>query len=391
MRKLIVFLTLLLLSVNIYANEKNENLNRLLLLIQGAYNDGIYTIAAQKAETYLKITPKNDPKRAEIIKLLANSYYYAKEKDKLLQLIDRLEQEYIPYKEKIKIMYLAAKLLSEEKDEQNLTKLLEKMMPMVSEKEKKEIAKTLATIYYKNKEWEKLAKLPRVRDINLFRVIALYKLGKYQDVIKETALIDNFKVDNKDDVLYYRGLAFKKLGKEKEAALSFENITFKTPEIINFLATYYFNTKNYIKAERYFKMLSLEKKYKDYAYYALGIIQEHYKDFKSAVKYYKKAGQFNTKYGKLARKRLEQIKKAGMMPKITVYAVQLIAYNTPEEAKRFIKKKRLKNCFVGEKNGLYSVFCGKFKTKKEARNLLEQLKNEGFTDAFLTKVKTDIY
>ncbi len=390
MKKLLIILTLITLSINVWAGDKNENLNRLLLLIQGAYNDGLYSIAAQNAETYLKITPKNDPKRAEIIKLLANSYYFSKEKDKLLQLIDRLDEEYIPYEEKKKIMYLAAKLLSEEKDEQNLVKLLERMMPMVSEKEKKEIAKTLATIYYKNKQWEKLVNLPRVREINLLRVIALYKLGRYQDVIKETALIDNFKIDNKDDVLYYRGLAFKKLGKEKEAALAFENITFKTPEIINFLATYYFNTKNYIKAERYFKMLSLEKNYKDYAYYALGIIQEHYKDFKSAVKYYKKAAKFSTKYGKLARKRIDQIRKAGMMPKVSVYTVQIIAYNTPQEAKRFIKKKGLKGCFVEEKNGLYSVFCGKFKSKKEAQNLLEEMRNEGFTDAFITKVKVEI-
>ena len=390
MKKLLIFLTLITFSINIWAGEKNENLNRLLLLIQGAYNDGLYTIAAQKAETYLKITPKNDPKRAEIIKLLANSYYYAKEKDKLLELIDRLDQEYIPYEEKKKIMYLAAKLLSEEKDEQDLVKLLERMMPMVSENEKKEIAKTLATIYYKNKEWKKLVNLPRVRDINLLRVIALYKLKRYQDVIKETALIDNFKIDNKDDVLYYRGLAFKKLGKDKEAALAFENITFKTPEIINFLATYYFNTKNYIKAERYFKMLSLEKKYKDYAYYALGIIQEHYKDFKSAVKYYKKAAKFNTKYGKLARKRIEEIRKAGLMPKISVYTIQIIAYNTPEEAKRFIKKKGLKNCFVQEKNGLYSVFCGKFKSKKEAESFLEEMRTKGFSDAFITRVKVEM-
>ncbi len=390
MKKIIIFLILITFSINIFAEEKSENLNRLLLLIQGAYNDGLYSIAAQKAETYLKITPKNDPKRAEIIKLLANSYYYSKEKEKLLKLINELDEEYIPYQEKIKIMYLAAKLLSEEKDEENLVKLLERMMPMVSENEKKEIAKTLATIYYKNKQWEKLTKLPRVRDINLLRVIALYKLGKYQDVVKETALINNFKIDNKDDVLYYRGLALKKLGKEKEAALSFENITFKTPEIINFLATYYFNTKNYLKAERYFKMLSLEKDYKDYAFYALGIIQEHYKDFKSAIKYYKKAAKFNTKYGKLARKRLEQIRKAGMMPKVSVYTIQIIAYNTPEQAKRFIKKKGLKNCFVEEKNGLYSVFCGKFKTKKEALNFLEEMKSKGFTDAFITKVKTEI-
>ncbi len=390
MKKIFIILTLIAFSTGVFAEKNNENLNRLLLLIQGAYNDGLYTIAAQKAETYLKITPKNDPKRAEIIKLLANSYYYAKEKEKLLELVDRLDSEYIPFEEKKKIMYLAAKLLSEEKDEENLVKLLEKMMPMVSEKEKKEIAVTLATIYYKNKEWDKLINLPRVRDINLLRIIALYKLGKYKEVIKETALIDNFKVENKDDVLYYRGLAFKKLGKDKEAALSFENITFKTPEIINFLATYYFNTKNYIKAERYFKMLSLEKGYKDYAYYALAIIQEHYKDYKSAVKFYKKAAKFNTKYGKLARKRLEQIKKAGMMPKVAVYTVQIIAYNTPQEAKRFIKKKGLKDCFVQEKNSLYSVFCGKFKTKNEAKELLEKLKSEGFTDAFITKIKVYI-
>ncbi len=132
----------------------------------------------------------------------------------------------------------------------------------------------------------------------------------------------------------------------------------------------------------------MEEKYKDYANYVLGVIQEQYKDYAKAIHYYKKAAKYNTKYGKLARKRLEQIKAAGLMPKKKFYAVRIITFNTKAKAQNLIKKKHLKECYVEHQKGYYIVFCGKFNKKQEAKPLLEKLKKKGFVDAFITTVET---
>ncbi|NPA51658.1 MAG: hypothetical protein GXO22_02060 [Aquificae bacterium] len=365
-----------------------EDLNRLLLLIQGAYNDKVYSIAAQKAEEYLKKAPKDDPKREKVIKILAGSYYFTKNDEKLLQLIRTLDNENISLKEKKEILVLGAKLLKEKGKEQELIQVLEKLLPLTTGKEREKIIESLGKLYYKYKMWDKLIALPDLKSINMLKVLAAYKLGNYYDVLRLTARPENFLPEQKDDALYYRGLAFIKLGKEEMAVKTFEQITFKTPKIIEFLANYYFKKKDFIRAERYYKLLTLEKDYKDYAYYMLGVIQEQYKSYKKAVEYYKKASKFNTKYGKLAKERIIAFKKAGIISKEKFYTVRTITLFSEEKAKRVLKQINLDECFIKDIDKTkFIIYCGLYKTKQEAQEMLQKIKKLGFSDAYITKIE----
>ena len=379
---------LILLASYFFAYGK-EDLNRLLLLIQGAYNDKVYSIAAKKAEEYLKKAPKNDPKREKVLEILAGSYFFTKNDEKLLELINRLDRENISPQTKKKILALAAKLLKEKGKEKELISVLEKLLPLTAGKEREKIIESLAKLYYKYKYWEKLVELPDLKSINMLKVLASYKLGNYYDVIRLTTRPENFLPDQKDDALYYRGLAFLKLGKEDLAARAFEEITFKTPKVIEFLANYYFKKKDFLRAERYYKLLSLEKEYKDYAYYMLGVIQEQYKNYKKAYQYYKKIENHNTKYGKLAKERIIAFKKAGIIPKEKFYSVRTITLFSEEKAKRILKQIGLNNCFIKENisKTKFIIYCGQFKNKKDAEKLLKKIKELGFTDAYIVKTE----
>ena len=379
---------LVVLSLFFYFSFAKEDLNRLLVLIQGAYNDKVYSIAAQKAEEYLKKAPKNDPKREKVIKILAGSYYFSKNDQKLIQLINKLNHENISLKTKKEILILAVKLLKEKGKEKDLINILEKLLPLTTGEEKEKIVKSLGKLYYKYKMWDKLIALPDLKDINMLKVLASYKLGNYYDVIRLTTRPENFLPEQKDDALYYRGLAFIKLGKEDLAAKTFEQITFKTPKIIEFLANYYFKKKDYIRAERYYKLLTLEKDYKDYAYYMLGVIQEQYKAYKKATKYYEKASKYNTKYGKLAKERIIAFKKAGIIPKEKFFSVRAITLFSEEKAKRVLKEINNPECFIKDIDKTkFIIYCGQYKTKKEAKRMLEKIKNIGFNDAYITKTE----
>ena len=379
---------LILLASYFFAYGK-EDLNRLLLLIQGAYNDKVYSIAAKKAEEYLKKAPKNDPKREKVLEILAGSYFFTKNDEELLELINKLDRENISPQTRKKILALGAKLLKEKGKEKELIYVLEKLLPLTTGKEREKIIESLAKLYYKYKYWEKLVELPDLKSINMLKVLASYKLGNYYDVIRLTTRPENFLPDQKDDALYYRGLAFLKLGKEDLAARAFEEITFKTPKVIEFLANYYFKKKDFLRAERYYKLLSLEKEYKDYAYYMLGVIQEQYKNYKKAYQYYKKIENHNTKYGKLAKERIIAFKKAGIIPKEKFYSVRTITLFSEEKAKRILKQIGLNNCFIKENisKTKFIIYCGQFKNKKDAEKLLKKIKELGFTDAYIVKTE----
>ncbi len=383
-----IIIGLLIIS---YTVSAKQDLNRLLLLIQGAYKDKVYSFAAKKAEEYLKVAPKDDPRREKVIKILAGSYFFTKNDKKLISLVDKLDYENVSLKTKREILLLTAKLLKEKGKENELIIILEKLLPITAGKEKEKIVETLGKLYYKRKNWEKLVDLPDVKSINMLKVIASYKLGNFYDVIRLTTRPENFLPDQKDDVLYYRGLAYIKLGKKNLAAKAFEQITFKTPKVIEFLANYYFKKKDYLRAERYYKLLTLEKDYKDYAFYMLGVIQEQYKNYKKAYQYYKKISHLNTKYGKLAKDRIIAFKKAGIIPKEKFYTVRVITLFSEEKTKRILRQIDIPECFIRDVDKTkFIIFCGQYRKKEEARQLLEKIKGMGFTDAYITQLEEKI-
>lgn len=383
-----IIISLLIIS---YTVSAKQDLNRLLLLIQGAYKDKVYSFAAKKAEEYLKVAPRDDPRREKVIKILAGSYFFTKNDEKLISLVDRLDYENVSLKTKREILLLTAKLLKEKGKENELITILEKLLPITVGKEKEKIVETLGKLYYKRKNWEKLVDLPDLKSINMLKVIASYKLGNFYDVIRLTTRPENFLPDQKDDVLYYRGLAYIKLGKKNLAAKAFEQITFKTPKVIEFLANYYFKKKDYLRAERYYKLLTLEKDYKDYAFYMLGVIQEQYKNYKRAYQYYKKISHLNTKYGKLAKDRIIAFKKAGIIPKEKFYTVRVITLFSEEKTKRILRQIDIPECFIRDVDKTkFIIFCGQYRKKEEARHLLEKIKEMGFTDAYVTQLEEKI-
>ncbi|MDQ7056665.1 MAG: hypothetical protein Q9M89_09540 [Persephonella sp.] len=217
-------------------------------------------------------------------------------------------------------------------------------------------------------------------------MIALYKLGRYKDLISFTEQMSKFDPEDKDSVLYYRGLAYFSLGDKDRAAQIIESVTFKTPEMVKFLASYYLKKKDYIKAERYLKILTLEKGFKDYAYYFLGVIQDLNKDYKKALRYYKKAAAYRTDFGKLAQKRISQLKKVGVVPPDKYYSVRIILYSTKSKAESLIKGRKLSDCFVRKHKKFYGVYCGKFESKKETVKRREELRKAGFKDAVIDEI-----
>lgn len=76
-----------------------------------------------------------------------------------------------------------------------------------------------------------------------------------------------------------------------------------------------------------------------------------------------------------------------------VYRVQLNAYTYMANAKKFItdvKKKSKLDCFyeLGD-DSLYHVYCGSFESKKNADERLTDVKELGYTNAFIVEVKLD--
>ncbi len=372
-----LFVFALFLHSFAFAMPQNEK-DLLLRIIQGAYKDKIYSVAISKSKEYLKKADKNDQYRNQIYKILFYSLYYTKNKDEFWKLTKEIEKENLPKEDKETFYKLGLNLFKDEPEK--LEYFYKKLNDKLPEENKEIITKVLAVKYLKNKQWEKVLSLPKSKEINLYRVIALYKLKKYKDVIKETENLGNFPADVKDTVLYFRGLAFSKLGKEKKAVDTIEAITFKTPEMIKFLANYYLKHKKYIYAQRYLRILSLEDEYKDYAYYYLGVIEDLSKNYRKAINYYRKASVYKTKYGKKAKERLSILEKA-----VPIYSVRLILLSSKEKAQHFIREKGLKDCFVKKYKKYYGVYCGKYENLEDAKKAKESLKKKGF-DTWIQKM-----
>ena len=374
-RNIVIFL---LLFFSISFGLTNQEKEQILRIIQGAYKDKIYSVVITKSIEYLKKTDEKDKYRKDVIKALMYSLYYTKNRNLFWKKIKEISKENIPEKDKKTFYKLGLNLFKDQPEK--LSYFYKKLQGDIPVYDKRKILKFLALEYMKKGQWKEVLSLPDNKDIILYKVIALYKLKKYKDVIKKTDKLGDFPSDVKDTALYFRGLAFYKLGKEKKAVSTIEAITFKTPEMIQFLANYYLRKKNYLYAERYLKILTLEEGFKDYAYYYLAVIEDLAKNYKKAIHYYKKAATYNTKYGKKAKERLKILEKA-----LPFYSVRLILLSSEKKAKSFIKKKNLKNCFVKKYKSLYGVYCGKFENLEGAKSLARKLQEKGF-DTYIQKL-----
>ncbi len=367
--KKVVFLFFLIFSFSI-ANENNQQLKRLLAIIQGSFKDKVYTITIQKAKEYLKLAPENDKYKDEVAKILVYSFIKSK-RGSIKDLIEFIEKQNLSKQTKI---YIYSMLLKEAKDKNLEKTLLEKLYTLT--RDKKYLIK-LASILYKEKNYNELTKLPDIKEINLYKVIALYKLKKYKQLVKFTDKMSKFPSENKDEVLYYRGLALIKLGQKEKGIKTLEAITFKTPKIIKYIANYYLKSGKYIFAEKYLKMLYLEEKERDFALFYLGYVNEKEKDYKKAYEYYKKLlNSKNEKYKKLAMQRIIYLKSLGKLPKEKVYSIRVVLYKNENKAKKFIKRKKLDECFIYPYKKFIGVYCGIFYKKEEASKEKEYLKKK---------------
>ncbi|WP_457641395.1 tetratricopeptide repeat protein [Persephonella sp.] len=381
----LIFSLLLTIGVAFGLTEKERD--RLLMLIQGLYKDKIYSLAAQKAEEYLKNSNPDDPYREKVLILQLQAYVKVNNVEKILSAVDKVNNYDFPEETKNKVYSIILKQF--ENDPDKTAEAIKRILKYTEGYERKQLLQKLAAIYYKNKRWAKILELPSEKEINLLKLISLYKMGRYMDVIKETEKMEKFLPEHKDDVLYYRALAFYKIGRKDKAASYMEAITFKTPEVIKFLVNYYFKKKNYILAERYLYILSTENNYKDYAYYLLGVIADQNKEYEKAARFYERAARFNTKYGKLAKKRIFQLKKAGVIKgkEKSYYSVRVILFISEKKAEKFIEKNNLHSCFTKPFKKYIAVYCGLFETKEEAKKEKRNLMKKGFKDLLIEKIK----
>ncbi|WP_457622929.1 tetratricopeptide repeat protein [Persephonella sp.] len=384
MRKIILTFVLVI-GISHGLSEKERD--KLLMLIQGLYKDRVYSLSAKKAEEYLKKTDSKDPYRDKVFFLQLQAYIKEKNESKILEAIDRVNN--LGFSEDVKKRTYGIVLNYFERNPEKLEEAIKRIINYTEGYERDQLYKKLALLYYKNKKWAKILQLPDIKEINFLKVVSLYKMGRYMDVVKATEKMDKFLPDQKDDVLYYRALAFHKLGREDKAAANMESITFKTPEVVKFLANYYFKRKKYLQSEKYFKLLTYEEGFKDYGYYMLGVIEDQNKNYKKAAEYYKKAVKIKGKYSEFARKRLLQLKSAGVIEYKgdTVYSVRVILFMNENQAENFIRKYNLVGCFSKPFKKYIAVYCGTFPTKKDALKKKEELVKKGFKDVLIEKIK----
>jgi tetratricopeptide (TPR) repeat protein len=366
MKKLI--LSLLLVGFSFAAT--NEDLKQILAIIQGTFKDKVYTITIEKSKEYLLKAPENDPYRNDVLKILAYSYVETGNINELLNLIKYVEKTNVPDDTKVYIYKLAVSKLPD--DDEKVALLLK----LYSLEKNEDYLITAANILYDKKEWDKILNLPNSPKINHLKVYALYKLKKYKDLIN-FANSNNFDSKNLDFVYYYKGMAYLKLNDRKNAAISFEEIKDKNPEIQKFLADFYFKNKDYKNAEKYLKSLLSENKEKAYALFYLGMIMENQKKYESALDYYKKVLSENDKeYKVVATQRILQLKAKNLVPKENYYSIRVVLYLKQETAVNYIKKHKLEECFLYPFKHFYGVYCGLYLDKNTAKEDLKQLKKE---------------
>ena len=361
-----IFFSLIIFISFSYAQSSQDELKRLLAVIQGTFNDKVYTITIQKAKEYLLKAPENDPYKEKVLKILAYSYAKTNKIDKLLDLIDYIEKIKTSKETKSYIYKLAVAQLPDNEKKVNL------LLKLYQIENKNDYLIAASNILYKNKKWEELLNLPDNKKINHIKVYALYKLGEYKKLVKFAEDLNKFTNDKKDFVLYYLGMSHIKLGSKKKAVSVFESLKNKNPEIIKFLASYYFKNKDYEKAEKYFNFLLFNEKEKPYTLFYLGLIQENKKNYKKALSYYKKLlEEKNSKFRVPAIQKILTLKAKKIVPKEEFYSIRIILYKNEETAVKYIKKYKLEQCFVYPFKQFYGVYCGLYLDKKNAKQDLE--------------------
>ncbi|RUM58610.1 MAG: hypothetical protein DSY53_04430 [Persephonella sp.] len=383
---LVIFIGIYNLS---YGKEKlnlNKDFSRtkLLILTKGLYEDGFYSLAYHKAKKYLQTYPEDEKNREALIKIMLYSAIKSRSDDLIFDFINFINNLDISddFKDKIYATVIKESIKNDDK----LKQILEKIIPFVKDKElKKRFLTALINIYFEEKNYKKIISFDNIpKEVFIYKIIALYKLGMYKELIKETENLKNIPKEFVESVNYYRALSFYKLGKINKAVNYFESLKNKNPEILKLLVSYYLRKNNIPKVKKYAYELSKYKDYYDFTYYILGYLEDIQGNYDKAYQYYSISSKYNTKYGIMAKKRIKELKKSGILR--TYYSVRIALSSSKANADEFIKRKKLKNCFIKPYKNFYGIYCGKFKTFKSAQKYLELLISKGFTDALIEEL-----
>ncbi|MCM8783557.1 MAG: tetratricopeptide repeat protein [Candidatus Omnitrophica bacterium] len=165
----------------------------------------------------------------------------------------------------------------------------------------------LAMSYFKQRDYvraeEEFAKLSNSsaygEEAEIKRGVCLMNSGKYREAIDWFKKIRSIIRTDKHLLAldYYNAWAYYFTGKEKEFLKAIDNILKRypdsdfSPDIIFWLGEYYYQKKDFVKAEEYFAQLVSRFPHDDLVddvYYWLGWTSYHKKDFLASIRYFEK-------------------------------------------------------------------------------------------------------
>jgi len=318
---------------------------RLLAQVLGLYKDRIYSLAYKKAKEYLEKYPEDTENLEELIKIMLTSAIKTRNDQYILNMIDFVNKfPDLPEEFKEKVYGTVIKYYA--KDKGKLKIALAKTLKYVKNpKLKDKFAEALVDLYFKDKQYSKIIWMPYVPpQVAHLKVIALYKLERYNKVIQETEDLDKFNPEVRDKMLYYRALSFYKLGDMDKAVKLFEKMKEKNPEILKIIVSYYLKKDNYDKVRKYLYMLSKYPEYYDLAYYLLGYLEDREGNFDKAFQYYSVAAKYPSKYGRFAQKRIRQFLASDLLD--VYYSIRLGLFSNKKYAQEFLNRLKSENCFM---------------------------------------------
>ena len=378
-----------LLADNSYSKEKidlNKDFNRtrLLVLTKGLYEDGFYSLAYHKAKKYLNEYPEDIKNRDALLKIMLYSAIKSKNDELIFDFIDYINN--IDISDDFKDRVYATIIKESIKNDEKLKEILEKIIPHVKDNElKKKFLVALINIYFEEGNYKKIVSFENIpREVFLYKLISLYKLGMYRELIKETKNVKGYPDELMEKIYYYKALAYYKLGEMDKSIYYFERLKEKNPEILKILVSYYLRKNKLNKVKKYLYQLSTYREYQDFSHYLLGYLEDINGKYDKAFQYYSIASKYDTKYGRLARDRIKELKKSNILK--TYYSVRIALSSTKGNAERFIKIRKLKKCFIRPYKNFYGIYCGRFKSFKSAQNYLELIISKGFSDAIIEEI-----